>query len=56
MLEVVDCLERAAEAERHAAAMSTDEIHALCVKSAVSWRALAALMQLAEEASTTESD
>ena len=56
MLKTEDFLERADEAERLAHAETRNEIQALFLKSAGSWRALATVAQLAEGTLTTEFD
>jgi hypothetical protein len=56
MLGPNDYLQRATEAERWADAETRDEIQALFLKSAASWRALAVVAQLAEGTLTTEFD
>jgi hypothetical protein len=56
MLKTEDFLERADQAERWAHAETRDEIQALFLKSAESWRALATVAQLAEGTLTTEFD
>ena len=56
MLEPNDYLQRAAEAERWADAEARDDVQALFLKSARSWRALAFVAQLAEGTLTTEFD
>ena len=56
MLKADDYLERAAESERWADAETRDEVQALFLKSAASWRALATFAQLAEGTFTTEFD
>jgi len=56
MLEPNDYLLRATEAEHWADAETRDELQALLLKSAESWRALAFVAQLAEGTLTTEFD
>jgi hypothetical protein len=56
MLKADTYLERAAESERWAELETQDEIQALYLKSAESWRALATVAQLAEGVFTTEYD
>ena len=56
MLKVDEYLERAIEAERWADSETRDEVQALFLKSAASWRALATFAQLAEGTLTTEYD
>jgi hypothetical protein len=56
MLKTEDYLQRAAESERWAQLETQDEIQALYLKSAESWRALATFAQLAEGVLTTEYD
>ncbi|HEX4181555.1 MAG TPA: hypothetical protein VHY32_12260 [Caulobacteraceae bacterium] len=56
MLRTDDYLQRAKEAERWADAETRQDIQALFLKSAESWRALAAVAQLSEELLTTEFD
>ena len=56
MLRADDFIQRADEAERWADAETREDIQALFLKSAQSWRALAAVAQLAEETLTTEFD
>jgi hypothetical protein len=56
MLRADDYLQRADEAERWAQAETRDDIQALFLKSAESWRALATVAMLAEDTFTTEFD
>jgi hypothetical protein len=56
MFRAEHCLQRADEAERWANTEAGDELQALLLKSAESWRALATVAQLAEDTLTTEFD
>ncbi len=56
MLRAEECLKRADEAERWADAEAREDIQALFLKSAASWRALATVAQLTEGTLTTEFD
>ena len=56
MLRAEDYLEKADEAERWALAEPREDVQALFLKSAESWRALATVAQLAEGTLTTEFD
>jgi hypothetical protein len=56
MLRADDYLRRADEAERWARAETRDDVQALLLKSAESWRALATVAQLTQEPSATEFD
>jgi hypothetical protein len=56
MLRTDEFLQRAEESERWAQLETQDEIQALYLKSAQSWRAMATLAQLAEGTFTTEFD